>query len=119
MSTAIEHRLAHLILNGDPFTADDLTFSGSLALDGTHTPNAKQNGIGSLFQAASKRGHIRFTGEVRHSTAPHRKGGTIRVWVGTEKGCRWAREILAQDATWQDATVVEDDYGEATPGRLW
>lgn len=89
----LERRLARLILDGEEFTADDLTDAGRLALDADHAPNAGQNGIGSFVQTASRRGLISFTGRVVRSLAEHRKGGSIRVWTGTESGRLWARNV--------------------------
>ena len=95
MTTVLERRMAHLILSGVRFTADDLTADGAVTLDQAHTPNAGQNGIGSLFNQMARRGLIEWTGTVVRSKAPHRKGGAIRVWIGTEAGHLWARSILA------------------------
>jgi len=92
---SLETRLAQLVLNGVVFTADDVTENGNVALDASHQPNARQNGIGSLFNAHSRAGHIRWTGEVVRSGAPHRKGGGIRVWQGTTAGRSWARRVLS------------------------
>ena len=89
MST-LEQRLAVLILAGEPFTADDVTNSGLVTLDPQHSPNAAQNGIGSMFRRASSQGLIEWTGRVVRSRAKHRKGGAIRVWQGTTKGRVWA-----------------------------
>ena len=90
---ALERRLARCILSGEPFTADDVTDEGRLALDGAHAPNARQSGIGSMFQSHARAGHIRFTGRVIKSSAKHRKGGAIRVWEATDAGVRWARVV--------------------------
>lgn len=92
--TPLERRLAQLILAGFPFTADDVTANGAVALDAGHGPNGRQNGIGSLFNRAARRGLIAFTGEVVRSEAPHRKGGAIRRWQATEAGRLWARNAL-------------------------
>ena len=43
----------------------------------------------------ARRNLIEWTGTVVRSKAPHRKGGAIRVWIGTEAGHLWARSILA------------------------
>jgi hypothetical protein len=91
----LERRAARLILNGDPFTADDVTLNGALPVDPDHAPNAKQNGIGNLFNQLARRGLIDFTGTVVRSNAPHRKGGANRVWRGTEAGVLWARNVLS------------------------
>lgn len=98
MTNPLEVRLATVIVAGAPFDADDVTGAGAVALDASHGPNAVQNGIGSLFNSAAKRGHIVFTGEVRRSRAPHRKGGAIRVWAPTPAGVRWARSVLGDDS---------------------
>ena len=90
MNAQLLDRLAVLILWGDPFTSDEVTLRGSVTAAGDHAPNASQNSIGSLFQSASRQGWIAFTGETRRSAAPHRKGGLIRVWQGTDKGVKWA-----------------------------
>lgn len=94
--TPLERRLARLILVGREFTADDVTANGLVALDPDHAANGRQNAIGTLFNQASRRGLIDFTGQVVRSNAPHRKGGAIRVWRGTEAGVLWARSILAE-----------------------
>lgn len=94
MNEQLLRRLAELILTHEPFTAVDLTAAGSIAIDGSHAPNAKQNGIGSLFNTASRRGWIRSTGGLTNSTSPHRKGGAIRTWIGTVRGEVWADEYL-------------------------
>ena len=93
MSERFEMRLAALIASGEPFSADDLTMSGQVTADEFHTPNGKRSSIGSLFSAKRKAGLIEPTGAVVNSTAPHRKGGLIRVWRGTPKGVRWAIEV--------------------------
>jgi hypothetical protein len=93
-TSPLERRIAHLILSGVRFTADDVTADGALALDGGHTPNGAQSGIGSMFTQLARRGLIETTNEVVRSRAPHRKGGAIRVWLGTEAGHLWARSVL-------------------------
>jgi hypothetical protein len=87
-------RLAELILAGAPFTADDLTASGSMAIDIDHGPNGAQSGIGSLFQQASRSGLIEWTGGAERSRAPHRKGGMVRVWIATPRGRIWADALV-------------------------
>jgi hypothetical protein len=98
-STRLERRLARLILDGLTFTADDVTNNGTMAIDPDHTANGKQNATGALFNQASRRGLIDFTGTVVRSNAPHRKGGAIRIWRGTEGGVLWARNVLAEVPT--------------------
>jgi hypothetical protein len=93
--SALERNLARCILNAGPFTADDVTSDGVLSLDPAHTPNSRQSGIGSLFNQASRRGLISATGGLARSRAPHRKGGAIRVWIGTEAGRLWAKNLLS------------------------
>ena len=88
----LDIRFAGLVARGEPFTADDLTRSGTLTVDEHHTPNGKQSSIGSLFSWASKAGLIEGTGDWVRSTSPHRKGGVIRSWRGTPEGRRWAAE---------------------------
>lgn len=88
----LERRLASLLLAGRTFTADDVTDNGTVGFG--HAPNAAPNAIGAMFNQASRRGLIDFTGEVVRSNAPHRKGGCIRVWHGTEAGRLWARNVL-------------------------
>jgi hypothetical protein len=94
-ATPLDRRLARLILAGRSFTADDVTNNGTIALDNDHGANSKQSGIGALFNQWARRGLIDPTGEVVRSASPHRKGGAIRVWHGTEAGVLWARNILA------------------------
>ena len=89
----LERRLAHFIMSGKPFTADDVTDNGAITADGSHAPNARQSSIGSMFRSHANSGHIVFTGEVIKSAAKHRKGGMIRVWEGTESGRRWAERV--------------------------
>lgn len=86
--------LAAVVARGVEFTADDVTAEGAITLDTNHTPNAAQNGIGAMFNQAARRGLIEFTGRVVRSTAPHRKGGSIRVWRPTPDGADWADLIL-------------------------
>jgi hypothetical protein len=89
----MERRLAHFIMQGTPFTADDITDHGAITFDTNHEPNGAQSSIGAMFQHHSRRGHIAFTGRVVRSTAKHRKGGSIRVWEATESGRRWAEAV--------------------------
>lgn len=98
MSSVIELRLARLIMRGGPFTADEVTAEGTIAIDSRHRPNGRQNGIGSFFRTASQRGLICWTGEVVQSKAPHRKGGAIRVWIGTDHGRHWAKKEIEANA---------------------
>lgn len=92
--TPVEARLIALVAAGEPFTADDVTGAGALTLDGgTHAPNAKQSGIGSLFRSYATQGRITFTGRIVASRAPHRKGGAIRVWQPTAHGQAWATAL--------------------------
>jgi hypothetical protein len=91
---ALERRLAELIIDGHDFTADDVTSDGSVTVAGDHGPNAKQNAIGSMFNTASRKRRIEWTGGLVRSSAPHRKGGAIRVWRGTSAGRRWAELLL-------------------------
>lgn len=94
MTSILERRLAHFIMQDKPFTADDVTDNGAITADhGAHNPNSRQSTIGALFQHHARQGHISFTGEVIKSTAKHRKGGMIRVWQGTNSGRRWAEGI--------------------------
>ena len=94
-AVTVEARFVELIADGAPFTADDLTDGGPLTLDSSHTPNAQQSGIGSMFSRASKAGRIEPTGNVVRSTAPHRKGGMIREWRATTAGQRWAQQATS------------------------
>lgn len=93
MNQMLDRRLAALVLDGRPFTADDLTNEGAAALDANHAPNGKQNGIGAYVNQAAQRGLIEWTGQVVKSKAPKRKGGAIRVWMATTAGLRWARNV--------------------------
>ena len=92
----LQRQLAHLIREGKPFTADDLTLDGRVAIDSGHNPNSSQNAIGSIFSQSNREGLIVFTGNTRKSKAPHRKGGLIREWRGTLIGLQWADELLEQ-----------------------
>jgi len=91
-----DRRLAYLIVTRQHFTADDLTLDGVDALDVAHAPNAGQNGVGGYVNRQAKRRLIEFTGHVVRSRAPHRKGGGIRVWRGTDAGRLWAKTVLAK-----------------------
>lgn len=95
VASALERRFAHLVLSGVRFTADDVTADGAIALDSDHAPNGAQSAIGSMFVQLHRRGLIETTNEVVRSRAPHRKGGAIRVWLGTESGHLWARSVLS------------------------
>lgn len=86
----LEDRLAELILDGNVFTADDVTDEGRVAVDGGHRPNGRQSSIGAHFQLWRRRGWIEPTGHVIRSKAEHRKGGMIRVWAATPEGRHWA-----------------------------
>jgi hypothetical protein len=90
-----DRRLAWLIISRQHFTADDLTDDGAVTLDAAHGANGAQSGIGAYVNRASRRGLIAWTGAVVKSKAPHRKGGAIRVWHGTDRGRTWARGVLA------------------------
>ena len=87
--------LATAIVDGEPFTSDDVTDNGNRSVDPTHRANGTQSAIGSMFQQAQRNGWIEFTGRVVRSSAPHRKGGGIRVWRPTQAGIDWAIEQLA------------------------
>ena len=98
MNQILEARLAEAILDRETFTADDVTDEGRIALDARHGANARQNGIGSLFNEHARAGHIAFTGRVERSRAPHRKGGAVRVWTATGPGRLWAELTLGRSA---------------------
>jgi hypothetical protein len=87
--------LAAVIVDGEDFTADDVTGCGTRAVDAGHAPNGAQSAIGSMFQQAQRNGWIESTNRVVRSSAPHRKGGGIRVWRPTQAGVDWAIEQLA------------------------
>lgn len=99
MSGMLERRLAWFVVQPQPFTADDLTDNGQIAIDPSHAANGAQSGIGSLIQWAARERLIEWTGAVVKSKAPKRKGGAIRVWSGTTKGRAWARSVLDQVAS--------------------
>lgn len=83
---SIDDRLNELIRSGRPFTADDITDDGQIAVDSTHKPNGRQSRIGSLIRQAHAHGRIEKTGGFARSRAPHRKGGLILEWRGTTTG---------------------------------
>jgi hypothetical protein len=87
--------LAAVVVGGEDFTADDVTGNGTRTIDPTHRPNSAQSTIGSVFQQAQRNGWIESTNRVVRSSAPHRKGGGIRVWRPTPAGIDWAIEQLA------------------------
>lgn len=72
--------LLGLAAEGKPFTADALTNLIGFP-DDDHTPNAKNNLIGTLFCCASRDGIIRPLGFTA-SRRPQRHGNLIRVWQG-------------------------------------
>lgn len=92
--TEFERRLAALILAGGDFTIDAVTECGEIARDRGHAQNGTQNSIGSVIRNAASKGRIEFTGEIAKACSPHRKGGMIRVWRGTEAGRLWAANVL-------------------------
>jgi hypothetical protein len=89
--------LASVIIAGEDFTADDVTDSGMRTVDGSHRANGRQSAIGKVFQEAQRLGWIESTGRVVRSSAPHRKGGGIRVWRPTQLGIDWAMEQYAAE----------------------
>ncbi len=91
----IDERIAFVILGGQCFTADDITEDGSWAPDPSHAPNGAQNAIGQHIRAAAQRGYISSDGRVVASCAPHRKGGSIRIWCATDAGVEWAESVWA------------------------
>lgn len=80
--TRAEAALAKLAASGKEFSANDLYEMVGLP-DPSSEPNAKNNTVGTMFRHAAHRGEIRFTGKTILSTVPTRKGGLIRVWIGT------------------------------------
>jgi hypothetical protein len=89
--------LAAVVVAGVEFTADDVTHNGARTVDPTHRSNGAQSAIGKVFQEAQRLGWIESTGRVVRSTAPHRKGGGIRVWRPTQAGIDWAMDQYAID----------------------
>ena len=89
--------LAEVIITGEDFTADDVTDRGTRTIDPTHGSNGAQSTIGSVFQQAQRNGWIESTGRVVRSSAPHRKGGGIRVWRPTPAGIDWAMDQFAAE----------------------
>jgi ABC-type cobalamin/Fe3+-siderophores transport system ATPase subunit len=89
--------LARVIIAGEPFTADDVTDCGNRAVDPAHRSNGAQSAIGKVFQQAQSNGWIESTNRVVRSSAPHRKGGGIRVWRPTQAGIDWAMEQYAAE----------------------
>lgn len=87
--------LAAAIVAGEEFTSDDVTDCGNRTIDGGHTPNGAQSTIGSVFQQAARNGWIESTDRLVRSSAPHRKGGAIRVWRPTQAGIDWAMDQYA------------------------
>jgi hypothetical protein len=97
-ATPLERRFAQLCIAlgiGARICADDVTDNGSITIDPAGAPNARQNGIGSLFNQWARRGLIVDTGQNVRSKAPRRKGGKDSVWEITEAGVLWARNVLA------------------------
>lgn len=94
--TPLEIRLAEVIsaCPDCPFTIDDITLDGHLALDVAHECNGPQNGIGTVLNRAQKRQLIQTDGMTTRSRSPLRKGGAVKVWHPTEAGLLWAKHIL-------------------------
>jgi hypothetical protein len=92
---SLDRRLASLLLLDREITADDITDRGRLSFDPEHSANGRQSAIGSRFRRWAADGLIEPTGRVVRSQAPHRKGGAIRVWTGTDKGRAWADDLAA------------------------
>ena len=70
-----------LARSGDPYTADDLIEAVGLP-DEHHSPNGRNNAVGSIFRELKASGWIEEVGTAR-SRQPKRKGGLILVWKGT------------------------------------
>lgn len=94
------NRMLELIAAGGEFTASDVTDRGRDVIDPSHRPNGANNGIGAMFAAEHRAGHIEPVG-VRKSTSPHRKGGLVRTWRATDRGRVWAADVLA----WRNGTL--------------
>lgn len=92
--TELERRLAVLIMEGNEFSANELTMCGTLTIDTGHAPNAAQNGIGPILNEAARKARITFTGRITQSCSPTRKTGMIRIWAPTEGGRLWAANVL-------------------------
>lgn len=95
---SIEQAMVRTIARGASFTADTLTKAGADTVDPSHQANGAQSSIGALFRSYAQRGWIEWTGDVVRSTAPHRKGGAIRVWQPTITGIRAATAVVTADA---------------------
>lgn len=74
-----------LAKSGAPFTSDDLIARAGLP-DQNHNPNSANSAVGSLFRQAAAQGLIVSDGRVVKSRQKHRKGGAVRVWLGTNHG---------------------------------
>jgi hypothetical protein len=59
---------------------DDVTDSGRIALDPTHTANKGQNGLGHVLPYAARQGWVVKTDRSVQSKAPGRKGGRQLLW---------------------------------------
>ena len=93
---AIAQRMLELVAAGAPYSADELTSRGALAVDAAHGQSGAQSAIGAQFRMMAKRGWIEKTGEYRRSSSPRRKGGMILEWQPTERGIAGARAQLGQ-----------------------
>lgn len=70
------------LARGAHLTSDELIERVGLP-DAGHTPNGRNNGVGSVFRHAAAAGLIVTDGRFVRSRQPRRKGGAIRVWVRT------------------------------------
>ena len=90
----LQAQAARLILADLRFSSNDVTINGDIVIDPTHAQSGRQSGIGAMFNEMARRQLIEFTGDIEASTSPHRKGGMVRIWRGTEAGRLWARNVL-------------------------
>jgi hypothetical protein len=81
------YKLEELAETGEPFTSDDLMERAGVP-DPDHQANGAMNQVGALFREAAGRGLIVSDGRVVKSRQPHRKGGAVRVWRGSETGAQ-------------------------------
>jgi len=71
-----QRAIAQLAATGDEFAADDVLLECNLR------PPRRPSQLSAAFRVAQRAGVIRAVG-VRRSERPSRRGGKVRVWVGT------------------------------------
>lgn len=88
VSAALDAAIRSLARTGAPFSADDL-WSGRFGFGEAPDPELKHSDVkpqevGAAFRRAATQGFIRLL-DYKKSKRKGRRGGLIRVWIGTAK----------------------------------